>query len=106
MQDRRTTVQGRGQYDRVGIRQLARERKDEQTRKGRDAEPWHDERRDFFLETYEELADAYNYITWNMKRNAGLRFHLLRLARFLSELAYDITLYAEGVSGNNIKKAA
>lgn len=99
----RTTSSQRGRYDRVGIRQLARERADEQTQKGRDAEPWLDENRDFFREDYEELADARNYKTWNMKRNAGLRYLLLKVSRFLVDVSYDLTILAEGVSGNDVK---
>lgn len=103
MQGRRSTAQGRGRFDRVGIRQLARERREEETRKGRDEEPWLDGDRDFFGEDYDELADSFNYKTWNMKRNAGLRFLLLKFSRWLVELSYELTLMAEGASGNDIK---
>ena len=105
MQDRGETTQERGRYDRVGIIELARERMNEGTAQGLPEEPWLDPERDFFRETYEELADALNYTQWNMKRNAGLRFIYLRTARYLIKVTYEITLYAERASGNDIKAA-
>lgn len=104
MPDRTTETQERGQYDRVGIIQLAKERRDKETEKGRDADPSKDPERDLFNEDYEELADSWNYKTWNMRRQAGRRYLLLKLSRWLIELSYELTLMAEEVSGNNIKR--
>lgn len=104
MQNRDETIKGRGRFDRVGIKELARERRDAETEDGRDPDPSTDPERDFFGEDYEELADSDNYKTWNMRRNSGLRYWLLWLSRYFVRVSYDLTLMAERVSGNNIKK--
>lgn len=35
---------------------------------GKDPEPWNDGERDFKQEAIEELADAFNYLSWKIKR--------------------------------------
>lgn len=64
---------------------------------GMDPKPWRDRSRNFEMETLEELADAWNYLTWAIAQrdiHGGRTWHL-KVARALVATAYWIVCRAE-----------
>jgi len=59
------------------------------SKRGWNPEPWKDAERDFVGETLEELADAWNYLTWDM-RQKGFKIKKA-LALICVVMAYKLT---------------
>jgi len=90
-------------YERKPIEKLAHERYINGCNEGKHPDPWLEEGRDFFQEIYEELADAYNYLSWLIMRSAGKRKLFAAWALRMVKYSYDVVLLAEK-EGNGIKK--